>query len=192
MTAVLHFIKHAISFLGYPGIALLMAIQSACIPLPSEITMPFSGYLASTGRFSFAGVVLSGATGDLLGAVFIYLLAARIGIPKFIPAKHAKQAQDFFEHHGAQAVFIGRIVSGIRSVIAVPAGLTRVPFLSFCLWTFLGSLIWCGGLAYLGFFLGQRWVLLQPYFHRFSLAVLVILAGGIGYYLWKSKLAVKR
>lgn len=187
-----HFIVHTVSSFGYAGIIIMMAIESACIPLPSEIIMPFSGYLVSLGRFNFWAVAGSGAVGNLLGSLLIYGLAQRSVTPKFLNGSHSRHAQIFFEKYGTISVFIGRILPVIRTFISLPAGLIRVPLLTFSLLTLLGSFLWALLLTYLGMTLGRNWTILELVFHRIDIGLLAVLAGGIGYWLWKSKLAVKQ
>ena len=158
-------ITAAISALGYGGIAFLMAIESACLPLPSELIMPFAGYLVSTGRFSLLPVTLVGAIGCNLGSVLAYWVGARGGRPLiarygryvFATTAHVDQAQRFFARHGAIAVLTGRLLPLVRTFIALPAGIARMQLVPFHLYTFAGSFVWCWALAYAGDRLGRAW-----------------------------------
>jgi|SRR6185437_198061 len=174
---------------GYAGIMLLMAIESACVPLPSEIILPFSGFLVSTGRFSLFGVALAGAIGCNLGSMLAYCvgygggrpLALRYGRWLLIAPGDLDRAEGWFRHRGDLAVFISRMLPVVRTYIALPAGVARMPLGRFHTYTFLGSLPWCWALAYVGYRLGANWNRLEPYFHRFDLiwapALVLVLAG---------------
>jgi membrane protein DedA with SNARE-associated domain len=150
---------------GYAAIIVLMAIESACVPLPSEIVMPFAGYLASTGRFSLIGVATAGAVGCNIGSTLAYW-AGRTGGRSFIdrwarlvllvPGDLAK-AEAFFDRYGAATVFFGRLLPVIRTFIALPAGLARMPQVKFQAYTFAGSWLWCYALAAVGKALGEKW-----------------------------------
>ncbi|HXH49798.1 MAG TPA: DedA family protein [Terriglobia bacterium] len=180
------FIVTFISGSGYTGIALLMAIESACIPLPSEIIMPFSGYLVSAGHFSLWGVAVAGALGCNLGSIVAYYigavggrpLAERYGHYVLVTRHDLAMADRFFARYGDWAVFIARLLPVVRTFIALPAGIARMNFARFNIYTFLGSLPWCLALAYAGMKLGERWETLGPYFHRFDTVFLVVLVVG--------------
>src|SRR5580765_5226726 len=154
-----------ISWGGYWGIALLMAIESACIPLPSEIIMPFAGYLVSVGQFSLIGAATAGALGCNVGSTVAYYVAAKGGRAAFerwgryvlVSAAELDRADHFFARYGSITVFIGRLLPVVRTFIAFPAGLARMPMGKFQIYTFLGSWPWCFGLGYIGMVLGARW-----------------------------------
>jgi membrane protein DedA with SNARE-associated domain len=175
-----------ISHTGYLGIVLLMGIESACVPLPSEVIMPFSGYLVSIGRFNLMWVAIAGAIGCNVGSLVAYYVGSLGGRPlvekygRYILVSHhdLEMADRFFRRYGDWAVFLARLLPVVRTFIAFPAGVARMDFLRFNLYTFLGSLPWCLALAYAGVKLGERWGSLRGYFHRFDtvLAVLIVLA----------------
>lgn len=188
-----------ISNLGYPGIVLLMGIESACIPLPSEVIMPFSGYLASTGRFKLIWVAMAGAAGCNLGSLVAYYVGAWGGRPLaekygrlvWVSAHDLEMADRFFARYGNWAVFIARLLPLVRTFIALPAGIARMNFLRFNIYTFLGSLPWCWVLAYVGYKLGPRWPSLREYFHRFDLVIGVAIAAAVVWFIhnrWKNRL----
>jgi len=196
------FIKSAISSLGYTGIAVLMAIESACIPLPSEIIMPFAGYLVYAGRFeSLALVATLGAVGCNLGSIVAYELGAYGGRPlierfgKYIlMSRHDLDVSErFFQKYGSITVFVGRLLPVIRTFIALPAGLARMPRGRFHLYTFIGSWPWCYGLAYCGYVLGERWdsdPRLRQWLHRFDAVIVLLLVIGILYFVrshWRNR-----
>ena len=181
-----------ISALGYPGIILLMAIESACIPLPSEIILPFSGYLAWTGRFNLWWVATMGALGCNVGSIVAYYAGAHGGRPfllrygKYflVSRREIELADRWFEHYGQWTVFFSRLLPVIRTFIALPAGIARMDFWKFNLYTFLGSWPWCYALAYAGYKMGAHWPTLRVYFHRFDYLIGALLAAGIILYLW--------
>jgi membrane protein DedA with SNARE-associated domain len=192
---VASFIIATISTLGYGGIVVLMAIESACIPLPSEIIMPFSGYLVSTGRFNLALVATAGAIGCNVGSTVAYAigylggrpLVERWGSLVLMGRRELALVDWFFERFGSLAVFIGRLLPVVRTFIALPAGIARMPQVKFQVYTFLGSWPWCYALAYVGERLGESWNTdprLKEIMHRFDgviVGVIVILAV---WYVW--------
>ena len=193
--SVAAWIVSVVSFLGYPGIIFLMIIESACIPLPSEITMPFSGYLVSTGRFTLWGATLCGVAGNLLGSILIYALVMRRGrlfVERYgkyvlISPHHMETADRFFDKYGKSSVFFGRFLPVVRTFISLPAGIMGVPFGSFCALTFLGSLPWCYALTYFGMVMGNNWGAIEPYFHHADAPIVLILAAGIAYWVLKNR-----
>ena len=191
ITLLAGFIIGTISRLGYGGIVLLMAIESACIPLPSEIIMPFSGYLVSTGEMNLWLVALAGAVGCVLGSLVAYYAGAWGGRPlvekygKYVLISHhdLDLADRWFQRHGDITIFIGRLLPVIRTFIAFPAGIARMDLWRFNLYTFVGSYLWSLGLAWIGMKLGEHWNTLGVYFHRFDAAIGVILLAGIIWYV---------
>lgn len=187
------FIIGVISSLGYGGIVLLMAIESACIPLPSEVTMPFAGYLVSRGELTLWGVALAGAVGCVLGSLVAYAVGAWGGRPlvqrygRYVLISHRDLdlADRWFARHGDIIILIGRLLPVVRTFIAFPAGVARMPLGKFIVYSFIGSLIWCWALAWVGERLGEHWDSLGLYFHRFdALIVAVILAGAV-WWIWR-------
>jgi membrane protein DedA with SNARE-associated domain len=186
-SAVSAFIITAISSLGYGGIILMMAIESACIPLPSEIIMPFSGYLVHTGRFDLQMVAIAGAVGCLLGSYVAYYLGAsggrwfllRYGRWVLIAPHEIELADWFFARWGKPAVFISRLLPVVRTFIAFPAGVSRMRLIPFSVFTLAGSYLWCLLLAYAGMKLGQHWESLAPYFHQFDAVIGIVIVAGV-------------
>jgi len=188
-------IVEVISAAGYFGVVVLMAIESACIPLPSEVIMPFAGYLVSIGQFSLVGAATAGALGCNVGSTVAYFVAAnggrkafeRWGAYVFVGSAELDRADRFFVRYGAATVFFGRLLPVIRTFIAFPAGLARMPMLKFQIYTFLGSWPWCFALAYAGLLLGTRWnsdPTFRSVFHRFDAGIAVILLAGLAWFLW--------
>lgn len=161
---LVHRITEIIFTLGYPGIGVLMFIESSFIPFPSEIVLPPAGYLAAKGRMSIELAFLAGLVGSLLGALFNYYFAVWIGEPflrrygKYFFVKEASldKAEAFFRRHGEIGTFIGRLVPVVRQLISVPAGLARMHVGRFLFYTGLGAGIWCSILLYIGWLLGRH------------------------------------
>lgn len=159
------FIIAVISASGYVGVAVLMAIESACIPLPSEVIMPFAGYLASIGRFDLLLVATAGAIGCNLGSIVAYEVGKRGGRPfverygrfMLLDMHDLHRAEVFFERYGPITVLVCRLLPVVRSFIAFPAGVARMPLARFHIYTFIGSWPWCFGLAWVGMKLGAAW-----------------------------------
>jgi membrane protein DedA with SNARE-associated domain len=175
-----------------------MGIESACIPLPSEIIMPFSGYLVHTGRFDLALVAMAGAAGCNFGSVFAYYLGSWGGRPLvekygryILMTRHDLDLADrFFARWGDWAVFIARLLPVVRTFIALPAGIARMNLLRFHLFTFLGSLPWCFALAYAGVKLGENWPILRRYFHEFDAVIGVVIVIGAVWFIrdrWRNR-----
>jgi membrane protein DedA with SNARE-associated domain len=197
------FIVATISSIGYGGIVVLMAIESACIPLPSEIIMPFSGYLVSTGRFDLLLVATAGALGCNLGSTIAYLVGYYGGRPLvekwggyvLIGRQDLALVDRFFARFGSATVFIGRLLPVVRTFIALPAGIARMSQIKFQIYTFVGSWPWCFALAYIGMRLGERWDTdpgLHDVMHRFDAVIVAIVALAIVWYVrrhWKHRLS---
>ncbi len=188
---------------GYVGIALLMAIESACIPLPSEIIMPFAGYLVSTGRFDLYLAATAGAIGCNLGSIVAYEVGKRGGRPMaerwgryvLIGPGELDAADRFFARWGSAAVLIGRLLPVIRSFIAFPAGVARMKLVPFHVYTFIGSWPWCFGLAWVGMKLGDKWdsdPRVKSAFHSADLLIGIVLIALVGFYIWHRVRGLKR
>jgi len=192
ISAISAWIVAVIAALGYGGVALLMAIESACIPLPSEVTMPFAGYLVTTGRFSLQVVAIAGAAGCLLGSYVAYYIGAsggrwfieRYGRYVLIAPHELEIADRFFDRWGGATVFWSRLLPVVRTFIAFPAGVARMRLLPFTIYTLIGSYLWCLALAYAGLKLGEHWKDLGPWFHRFDGVIGALLIAGTGYLLY--------
>src|ERR1700729_3974025 len=195
ISAVAAWIVAGISATGYFGIVILMAIESACIPLPSEVIMPFAGYLVSIGQFSLIGAATAGAIGCNIGSTVAYYIAAYGGRPVLerwgeyvlISRAEIKRADDFFARYGSATVFFGRLLPVVRTFIAFPAGMARMPMLKFQVYTFIGSWPWCYALAYIGYLLGARWnsdPTLRKLFHDFDAVIAVVILAAIVWFVW--------
>ena len=196
ITILSGFIVATISALGYGGIVLLMAIESACIPLPSEIIMPFSGYLVSTGELNLWGVAIAGAVGCVLGSLVAYwvgMYGGRPFIEKYgryiLLSRHDLDIADrWFAKRGEVIVFVSRLLPAIRTFIAFPAGVARMNLTRFVIYTFAGSLPWCLGLAYAGQKLGEQWDkddTLKTWFHRFDFLIGIAGVIFVAWWIWR-------
>ncbi len=195
ISTLVAFIVAVIADAGYFGVVVLMAIESACIPLPSEIIMPFAGYLVSLGHFSLIGAATAGAIGCNIGSTIAYLVAAHGGRSaferwgKYVLVRHEEldRAEHFFARYGAATVFVGRLLPVIRTFISFPAGLARMPMLKFQIYSFVGSWPWCFALAYVGATLGTRWnsdPTFRRLFHQFDTVVVGLVLAGFAWFVW--------
>ena len=180
-------IINTISSTGYFGVFFLMVLESACIPIPSEITMPFAGFLVWQGNFTLWQVVLWGAIGNLIGSIISYAVGYYGGRPLiekygkyiFISRRDLESADKWFLKYGQSTAFFSRLLPAIRTFISLPAGVARMNFRKFCFYTFLGSLIWSYFLAYAGLIMGENWDSLRTYFEKFDFIVIAAVIIGI-------------
>lgn len=192
LAALFVFIKSLIAFGGYGGIVILMAIESACIPLPSELIMPFAGYLVFAGTMKLLWVATAGAVGCNLGSLVAYEIGCYGGRPLverygrwiLLGGRELDWADQFFVRWGYLAVFIARLLPVVRTFIALPAGIARMPRIRFHVYTFLGSWPWCFALAWLGMKLGENWRELGKYLHKFDVLILVLIVVGVVWFIW--------
>lgn len=191
-----------ISTLGYPGIVLLMALESACMPVPSEIVMPFAGYLVFQAEtdplyqgtvMSLVGVSLAGAVGCTAGSILAYFVGKHWGRPfilKYgryflIRKKHLDMADAWFERYGDVATFVARLLPVIRTFISLPAGIARMDFRKFVFYSFVGSLPWTAMLAYVGYWLGPSWEDIMKWFHGLDVVVVAGVVAVVAWYAYK-------
>lgn len=171
-----------IEALGYGGIVILMTLESANIPIPSEVIMPFSGFLVAQGVFSFWPVVIAGTFGNLLGSLLNYWIAYKFGDRALrffarlflIGQKDVTRAEALFKRVGLPAAFVARLLPVVRTFISFPIGIARVSIWRFALLTAAGSFLWSTVLTYAGFALGERWDAMEPYFRQFSYAIVIV------------------
>lgn len=201
IAALAAFVIAVISKAGYLGVMLLMGIESACIPLPSEVIMPFAGYLVYTGRFNLLWAATAGAIGCNLGSIIAYEIGRYGGRPLverygsyILMGRHElDRAEHFFQRFGSTAVFIGRLLPVIRTFIALPAGIGKMPRLRFHIYTFIGSWPWCFALAWVGMKLGERWETdprLKQWFHRLDAVIVLLVLIAIIWFVrshWKGR-----
>lgn len=181
-------LEQIIISLGYPGIVIVMFLESLFPPIPSELLIPFAGFLVSQGHFSFSGILLAGTTGSLLGALALYYLGHHLGEPLIrtflrrygrylLVAEHDfNRSLDFFKRYRESIVFFGRFIPLIRSLISIPAGINRMPLDRFVLFTTLGSGLWNSIMGYMGVILGENWTEILVFVKQYELFMLIALA----------------
>jgi membrane protein DedA with SNARE-associated domain len=172
-----------ISGTGYFGVTILMTLESACVLIPSEVVMPFSGYLVSIGRFSLFYVVVLATLGNLAGSILAYAvgywggrpLVIKYGKYLLIHEEEIDKTDKWFVKRGPSTVFFSRLLPVIRTFISLPAGISRMNFSKFLIYTFFGSLPWNFGLTYVGLVLGENWKNLGTYFRKFDYLILILI-----------------
>lgn len=183
----------AVESMGYAGITALMFLESSFFPFPSEVVMPPAGYLAYMGRMSLLGAVAAGIVGSILGALFNYWIAVKLGRPFllrygkyfFITQESVEKSEAFFTKHGHISTLVGRLLPVIRQYISLPAGIARMPLGVFTAFTALGAGVWVVLLTLAGYMLGSHQELLTRYLHVISLGCVAAAAAlGVGYALW--------
>lgn len=191
------FIIHLIQTTGYLGVTLLMTLEACFIPIPSEVTLPFAGFLAQQGTFSLILVTIAAIVGDTLGTMIAYAIGFYLEehvvlglIHKYgkyiLFSKHEYETvMKYFEKHGNIIITIGKLLPGFRTIIGLPAGLSETPFVKVLSYTLVGSIIWCTGFVYLGYSLGSKWNSLEPVFRKFELLIGLIMLVGIVVYIMK-------
>jgi len=188
-------IINIISSTGYIGVFFLMVLESACIPVPSEIIMPFSGFLVWQGKFNLWQVVFWGAFGNLVGSIVAYYICFYGGKPLiekygkyiFISRRDLDRAHNWVEKYGQGAVFFSRLLPAVRTFISLPAGIVKMDFGKFCVYTFLGSLIWSYFLTYAGIIMGENWDSLRTYFEKFEYAIILLIIVVAIWWIWRHK-----
>lgn len=167
---------------GYFAVGVLMAMENACIPVPSELILGFAGYLVSAERMTFVGAIIAGMIGGMAGSIFAYVVGAtggrkfvdKYGKYFFIKKSHVDLAQKWFDKYGVRAVFFSRMLPVVRTFISLPAGFARVDFKQFLFYTFAGSLPWTALILWAGVLLGDNWEYLLEVGHKFSAAFIVV------------------
>lgn len=192
---IINSITSFISSLGYPGIFFLMVLESAMIPIPSEIIMPFSGFLISEGKLAFIWVILAGSFGNLIGSIITYYLGLKVGrsliirYGKYIlfSEKHLKYTEKLFEKLGDKISFVGRLLPGIRTYVSFPIGIAKSNFIKFLLYTFIGSLVWNIIITYVGVRLGNNWQNIHKYSIYLDVVALILIIAFIIWFTYKLK-----
>jgi len=192
---LIEFITSFIAQLGYSGIFFLMILESALIPIPSEIIMPFSGFLSSTGRLDPFLVTLSGSLGNVVGSVLTYYLGIKAGrkvilkYGKYIlfRKEHLEITENLFRRYGDKISFAGRLLPGIRTYVSLPAGIGKTDFKKFVIYSFAGSLVWNSMLVYLGMNLGRNWKNIDKYSVYLDVAAVLSVAVFIVWFVYKTK-----
>jgi membrane protein DedA with SNARE-associated domain len=193
---ILNFVRQTYHALGWPGVVLLMAVESACIPLPSEIIMPLAGWMLvaekGLGALYLVLAGLYGAIGNIIGSVIAYAVGVWGGRPflnrygKYILISHhdIKLAERWFDKYGEGIAFLSRLVPGVRTYISFPAGIGRMKMGKFLLYTFLGSFLWSAGLAYGGYVLGQNWEQISAVMRPFYIPILAAFLAAVVLFVW--------
>ncbi|MDE1726950.1 MAG: DedA family protein [Thaumarchaeota archaeon] len=189
-----NFIIQTISNSGYMGIFLLMVAESALIPIPSEVIMPFSGYLVSTGKFNVVFVIIAGSIGNLVGGLIAYFVGSYLGrgfilkYGKYVLLKksHLEFAESYFKKYGDRSTFISRLLPAIRTYVSLPAGVAKMNLKKFAVFTLVGSIIWSTALTYVGIALGEEWNSIRKYSNYFDAIVVIVIIIAIIVY-WKKK-----
>ncbi|MGO0122107.1 DedA family protein [Desulfothermobacter acidiphilus] len=187
---IVDLLVHYLSLTGYWGLAIGMAIESCNIPLPSEVILPFGGFLVYQGKISFWGAVFAGTAGGTAGSLLSYYLGLKGGRPFleryggyfWVSSRELALADAWFARYGEATVFFTRLLPVIRTFISLPAGIARMNVGRFLLYTFLGSLPWSILLTYLGLRLGEHWEEVKLWLHKYDVAVLILAAGLILWY----------
>jgi membrane protein DedA with SNARE-associated domain len=197
METVRSLIEQIMTTLGYPGIALIMLVENLFPPIPSELVMPFAGFLVAQGTFSFVGAIGAGTLGAVAGAVVLYYIGMIAGEPLVRPffRNYGKwfllseddldKALTTFKKHGDVMVFTGRVIPLIRSLISLPAGMNRMPFLRFLALTTVGSALWTTLLTVAGYILGRSWPMVVEFVSDYQKVVLALLAAGVLYFVYR-------
>ncbi len=191
--------QNIVDTLGYPGITVLMIIETLFPPVASEIVMPLAGYVAGKGDLSFIGVIIAAMIGFLVGVLPLYFLGRYVsnrGLKNwleehgtwFMPTREdLERAEGWFQRHGSKIVIAAHILPGVRSLISIPAGMADMNLLKFLLYTLIGKGIWTTVLAYLGKTLGENYGDIQRYMGPISIGVTVLIVVAIGVLLWRRK-----
>ena len=188
------YITQFISSIGYPGVFILMALESAALPVPSEVVMPFAGYLVYQGVFNLSLITIAGAVGCTTGSVISYYVGLKGGRPfiekygkyLFIKSSHMELAETWFNKYGDRSVFFSRLLPVVRTFISLPAGIGRYELKKLVMFSFIGSLPWCFALAYVGFSLGPLWKNIIGFFNELDILVIAAIIIIVLYY-WKIK-----
>ncbi len=187
------FITDIISQIGYFGVFFLMLLESALLPVPSEVIMPFSGFLVATGQFSFFYIVLAGTVGNLVGSLIAYYLGSYVGrslVLKygkyvFIDERHLNLADNWFQKFGDKIILVSRNLPAVRTYISLPAGIAKMNVIKFSVYTTIGSIPWNIALAYIGVAMGQNWETILKYTLFLDIAVGVAVLAFIVWFLRK-------
>ena len=204
LNEIAEWVTDVIEALGYVGVALLVALENVFPPIPSEVVLPFAGFVASDGGATFAGMVLAATLGSVTGAWVLYGIAASVGpvrlrrfVERFgrwlsVSVDDLERAESWFDRHSQLAVLICRCVPLIRSLVSIPAGFRRMPFATFTLFTVIGSAIWNLGLVGAGYLLRDRWEEVEPVMGVVQWIVLAAIVGALGWFVWTRVLGPRR
>jgi len=192
---LLHHITALISYLGYTGVFVLMTLESMIAPIPSEMVMPFAGFLIHTGQFTLAGVAAASSLGSIVGSLLSYgmgrkgeAVVLRYGRYLLLNPHHLEWTEEFFFRHGGKTIFIARFIPVVRHLISIPAGLGKMRLFPFIVYTLLGATMWNLFLTYLGLVLKEHWEIIHRYSHTLDI---VVVGAGVaalaGYLIWRRR-----
>ena len=195
MHTIIQWLLDTINAMGYPGILILMAMESSIIPVPSELVIPPAGYLVHKGEMNMAVVILCGTAGSLIGAYANYFVSQYLGRPLIlkygkyvlITPEKFELVEHFFLQHGEISTFIGRLLPVIRHLISIPAGMAGMNHLKFSLYTLLGAGLWCTILTLIGYEIGENQQLIMQYSHKALLWVVLFSAALVAVYIWRQR-----
>ena len=181
-----------ISVAGYPGIFVLMALESMITPLPSELVMPFAGFLVSNGPMDFWLAAFVGALGSLFGSLLSYYAGMKLGRPAilrfgkyvFLNEHHLKWTEQWFQKHGAKTIFVGRLLPAVRHIISIPAGLGRMNVVKFSAYTFAGAFVWCAFLTFMGMRLKENWQVILQYTAAIDAIVVIAILAAAAFFVF--------
>ncbi|HEX6312182.1 MAG TPA: DedA family protein [Acidimicrobiia bacterium] len=197
LSGLTDWVTDVIDKLGYIGVAVLVAIENLFPPIPSEIVLPFAGFVARDGGATLPGMILAATLGSLAGAWVLYGIAAAIGPERLHAFVHrygkwfrlthddVARAEAWFDRRATMSVLVGRCVPLIRSLVSIPAGFRRMPFVTFTIYTFLGSLVWNGALIGAGYVLRDNWEDVEKYIDYFQYVVIAVLVGAVAWFVWR-------
>jgi membrane protein DedA with SNARE-associated domain len=192
-------IKQLIQLGGYGGIVLLMALESMCLPIPSEIVLPFGGWLAFDGKMDWILVSLAGTAGCIIGSVIAYWIGmkggrafvCRYGKYVFLNEGHLDSTEKWFNKYGPPMIFLTRVMPIVRTFISLPAGMARMDFKKFVILTGIGSAIWCFALTYVGYALGANWQTIQVWFNQADILIVVFFAALLAWWFIRRRKRLK-
>lgn len=187
------FAVNTISSFGYFGVFILMAMESMIIPMPAELVMPFAGFIAYQGKFNFLLVIVASSLGSITGSLISYYIGyyggnkflMKYGKYVLVNPDDLKKTNEWFNKRGSSTIFISRFIPVVRHLISIPAGMGKMSLGKFCFYTLAGATIYNVFLAYLGYILGMKWMIIRQYSEPFSIAAALLVLAGIIYFLYK-------
>jgi membrane protein DedA with SNARE-associated domain len=197
LSGLTDWVTDVIDALGYLGVGVLVAIENLFPPIPSEIVLPFAGFVARDGGATLPGMIIAATVGSLVGAWVLYGIAAAIGPARLhgfvrrygkwfrLTQADITKAEQWFDRRATVSVLVGRCVPLIRSLVSIPAGFRRMPFVTFTVYTLLGSLVWNSALIGAGYVLRDNWEDVEPYVDTFQYVVIAVIGAAVGWYLWR-------
>jgi membrane protein DedA with SNARE-associated domain len=191
LTSLAHWVQDTVAAHGLTAVFVLMMLEAACIPIPSEVTMIYAGYLVSQHTLVFWQAVAAGVAGELVGSLIAWTVGA-YGVDAYLlrsarSRHHLELAHRWFDRYGTPAVFFSRLLPVLRTFISLPAGIARMPLARFIPLTVLGSLIWCTGLVFVGYEAGANWQHYQNQFHYLDYVVALAVVGVVGFWLLRRR-----